>query len=108
MVEQIAPAMEKLNQNRFHAEAGKLEVLVQNEKRITELCSLHKINFEKSEAIGEHSPTGPMLPGLSFNSFLGKNTAILLAHYNAVIDNLSRDFALLEAQIQEYEDRNSE
>ena len=52
MVDQIAPAMEKLNQNRFHAEAGKLEVLVQNEKRITELCSLHKINFEKSEAIG--------------------------------------------------------
>ena len=63
MVEQIAPAMEKLNQNRFHAEAGKLEVLVQNEKRITELCSLHKINFEKSEAIGEHFPIGPMLPG---------------------------------------------
>ena len=63
MVEQIAPAMEKLNQNRFHAEAGKLEVLVQNEKRITELCSLHKINFEKSEAIGEHSATGSMLPG---------------------------------------------
>ena len=25
MVDQIAPAMEKLNQNRFHAEAGKLE-----------------------------------------------------------------------------------
>ena len=55
MVDQIAPAMEKLNQNRFHAEAGKLEVLVQNEKRITELCSLHKINFEKSEAIGRYS-----------------------------------------------------
>ena len=54
MVDQIAPAMEKLNQNRFHAEAGKLEVLVQNEKRITELCSLHKINFEKSEAIGRY------------------------------------------------------
>ena len=34
----------------------------------------------------------------------GKNTAILLAHYNAMIDNLSRDFAELEAQIHEFED----
>ena len=52
MVEQIAPSMEKLSENRFHAEAGKLESLVKNREKITELCSLQKINLERAEKLG--------------------------------------------------------
>jgi len=85
MVEKIAPDIEKLDRNKGNADVGMLEELTNNKDRIGQLCSLQKINLERAEG-------------------LGKNTAILLAHYNAMIDNLSRDFAELEAQIHEFED----
>lgn len=40
--------------------------------------------------------------------FSGENTSVLLAHYNALIDTLARDFALLEGQIAELEESKNE
>ncbi|CAG5113487.1 Oidioi.mRNA.OKI2018_I69.chr2.g7591.t1.cds [Oikopleura dioica] len=85
IVQQIAPYMDKVQSLEKYSHLGELENMIEKKKDIQKLATLNRLQYEKAQN-------------------LGQNTGILLAHYNAIIDNLSRDFAVLEAQLSEVED----
>ena len=101
IVQQIAPYMDKVQSLEKYSHVGELENMIEKKKDIQKLATLNRLQYEKAQNLGTDSE------GESWNEFKsleGQNTGILLAHYNAIIDNLSRDFAVLEAQLSEVED----
>ena len=102
IVKQISPYMDKVQSLEKYSHIGKLENMIEKKKEIQKLARLNSLQYEKVQNLGKI----PFQLNLQYRTFQGENTGILLAHYNAIIDNLSRDFAVLEAQLSELEDQS--
>ena len=101
IVQQIAPYMDKVQSLEKYSHIGELENMIEKKKEIQKLATLNRLQYEKAQNLGIRISE---IQNWKSNLSAGQNTGILLAHYNAIIDNLSRDFAVLEAQLSEVED----